>query len=159
MDLFVLRHGRAVREPPRGGSDRDRSLSSRGRGDTERTAGWIRESGLIFDTIGTSPYLRAVETATIIADAIPLRNHLEVWEELAPGGEREDIMDRIYRSGESVLIVGHEPMLSSLVSDLISGGTAQIHLGKGGLARIGNLTMLGRGELIWLLTRDCMGSP
>jgi phosphohistidine phosphatase len=60
----------------------------------------------------------------------------------------------------SLLLVGHEPTLSSLIGLLICGGSdAGILLAKGGLARIRNVTKDGnavRGELQWLLTPKMM---
>ena len=54
-----------------------------------------------------------------------------------------------------MLIVGHEPYLSSLLSELISGNPrARISLKKAGMAKvtIDSLTPKASGELKWLLT-------
>jgi phosphohistidine phosphatase len=156
MDLFILRHGKAAREPPPGGTDYDRPLTQRGRKDISETAAWMEGSGLSFDSIGTSPLVRARETAEIVAEHLSLVRVLGEWPELSPGGDEAALTGRIFRSGGVVLVVGHEPMLSSLVSALVSGGSARIVLSKGGLARIGDLRPPGHGELRWLLTRDQM---
>lgn len=156
MDLFILRHGKAASEPPPGGSDRDRHLTPRGRKDSAEAAAWMAASDLSFDSIGTSPLARARETAEIVAGHLSLTRVLGEWPELSPGGDTAALAARIFRSGESVLVVGHEPMLSTLVSALVSGGSARIVIQKGGLARIGNLRPPGHGELRWLLTRDQM---
>ena len=54
------------------------------------------------------------------------------------------------RSAAEIMLVGHEPDLSMLASDLI--GDVSIDLKKGGLIRIdADLVEPGRGVLKWLL--------
>lgn len=92
---------------------------------------------------------------------------MQDWNELKPEGNRIDLYRKLsssqFKQYSSVLIVGHEPYLSDIISDMISngkGGGGHIVLKKSGLARIGitsstptssTLPSL-HGELKWLLT-------
>jgi phosphohistidine phosphatase len=139
MELYILRHGKAEKNIPDGGSDADRQLTGRGIKDVKKIAGWLRSSGILFDLIGTSPLVRAAETAEIIATDIQNPHRPEIWKSLEPGGDPDRLKQDIFASGSdgSVLIVGHEPMLSTLISEIIAGpGNSRVLLRKGGLAVI-----------------------
>jgi phosphohistidine phosphatase len=142
MELYILRHGKAEKNMPDGGSDADRQLTDRGIKDVKKIARWLRSSGIRFDAIGTSPLVRAAATAEIIATDLQNPHRPRIWKSLEPGGDLDRLKQDILASGPGglVLIVGHEPMLSSLIGDLISGpGNAQVLLRKGGLAVIGEI--------------------
>ena len=67
----------------------------------------------------------------------------------------------ILRHGKAsdILLVGHEPLLSSLISRIIAGDeNAGIAMTKGGLAKIRDVSFAERpsGELHWLLTAKQM---
>jgi phosphohistidine phosphatase len=156
MDLFVLRHGKAGQssDSPKDGS---RVLTNEGRSEIRNVARWIRSNKIRFDVIATSPLTRAHQTAEIVAWALGKKNRLEVWDELAPGGDLDTICYHAaqYGSDASVLIIGHEPALSMLIGRIISGyDTISIVLAKGGLAKIRNYAFDKRpaGDLQWLLT-------
>jgi phosphohistidine phosphatase len=158
MDLFILRHGEA--EPRAAGIvDVDRALTSHGREEIKRIAAWARSAGHSFDLIATSPLKRAEETAEIVA-ASPgekKKEKVEVWPSLAPDGDRDALVGEISRQSgiESLLLVGHEPLLSTFISRVIAGDDrASILLAKGGMARIKNVTVSEglTGDLHWLIT-------
>jgi phosphohistidine phosphatase len=156
MDLFVLRHGKA--EPSSDGSDDSkRALTGDGKKEIRKVGKWMRRKKFRFDVIATSPLTRASETAEIIARVLGQKKRLAVWEELAPGGDVDTICYRAAQYGEdaAVLLTGHEPLLSMLVSRIIAGDdTASLILAKGGLAKIRNYSFDKRpsGDLQWLLT-------
>jgi phosphohistidine phosphatase SixA len=50
----------------------------------------------------------------------------------------------------AVLVVGHEPQLSALVSAAIGGG--RIRLAQGALVKVGGFAPGAGGELDWLVT-------
>lgn len=156
MDLFVLRHGKAEPssdEP----EDMKRALTAEGRNEIRKVARWMRSKKFGFNIIATSPLIRAHETAEIVARSLGQKDRLEIWEELAPGGDPDTLCYHATQFGEhaAILIIGHEPSLSMLISRIISGSdTASIYLAKGGLAKIRNYSFDKRpsGELQWLLT-------
>ncbi|MFZ0515107.1 MAG: hypothetical protein WAM14_26155 [Candidatus Nitrosopolaris sp.] len=84
------------------------------------------------------------------------------WEELRPEGNRIELFrklssEQLFKQESVVLIVGHEPYLSSLISEIISEANASSHvvLKKAGLAKIRTTfqyAQIMHGELEWLLT-------
>ena len=159
MNLFVLRHGIAV-EPGTPGytHDADRPLTPEG----ERKLGQIAEAmealELSFDLILSSPYLRARQTAELISKALEGRKKLELSDSLTPGGSMKkliDLLNHLQSRPESVLLVGHEPYLSGLISLLVSGKEdCAVVMKKGGLCKLSTETLKhGRcAALEWLLT-------
>jgi len=159
VNLFILRHGIAVeRGTPGYAKDSDRRLTPKGERKLWQISETMEELKLSFDLILASPYLRARQTADVVAEALGARKSLEFDESLTPGGKSEDLIELLRGRKpppESVLLVGHEPYLSELVSVLISGGTqAAIELKKGGLCKL-EVDSLKHGRcatLTWLLT-------
>lgn len=137
MKLFLLRHGIAVDEDGGGRqSDRERSLSAKGVKRMRKAArgiAWIEES---FDRILTSPYVRAVQTARIVAETLSLEDRVEELHELALETPAERLVARLidYRGIDKLLLVGHQPLLGQTASCLLTGSTG-INVGfkKGGL--------------------------
>jgi phosphohistidine phosphatase len=156
MDLFVLRHGKAGQssdEP----DDYKRTLTDDGQNEMRKIGKWMRQKKFKFEVIATSPLTRAYETAEIVARSLAKKDRLAVWEELAPGGDLDTICYQAAQFGDdaAVLVVGHEPQLSTLIGRIISGNdSASFILAKGGLAKISNYSFDKRpsGDLQWLLT-------
>lgn len=165
MDLYIMRHGiAAARGAPDLATDRQRSLTEEGRTKLRKITRAMKAMELSFDLILSSPYLRAKQTAEIVAGELKARKRLELADELAPGTSPKLFLERLRRSQmlpESVLVVGHEPHLSSLISLLLSGSpTLQIELKKGGLCKLAvpALKTERRATLEWLLTPKQMAA-
>ena len=138
--------------------DSERPLTEAGRDDIEYVASSLRKLKVGLDRIATSPLKRAKETAEIVVNVYEeSAPKLEIWEELRPEGDRQEAIQRLsrLRQDADILLVGHEPYLSSLAGEIISNGSsARIMLKKGGMAKIQILSFSPRpsGELRWLLT-------
>ena len=108
------------------------------------------------DYILTSPLLRAKNTAELVAKSLKYKGKIEELNALKPEGSRLEFYSALSKlKRESVvLVVGHEPYLSQMISESISQSGCRINLKKAGLARIRILSTLPklRGELRWLLT-------
>jgi phosphohistidine phosphatase len=159
MKLYILRHGIAV-EPGTPGYDTDaeRPLTPEGERKLTQIADAMEALELSFDLILSSPYLRARQTAEIIAEALKAHKKLELSDSLTPGGSMKklvELLNRLQPSPESVLLVGHEPYLSGLVSLLVSGkASSAVVMKKGGLCKL-SADSLQHGRcaaLEWLLT-------
>ena len=69
MNLYIIRHAIAVNEGTDGyESDSERPLTDKGRKKMREIAKGLRNLGVEFDLILSSPYVRARETAEILAD-------------------------------------------------------------------------------------------
>ena len=156
MDLFILRHGKAEKSSD-GTADADRALIRKGKEGVKKVAQWMKGNKIRFDAIATSPLKRAQGTAKIVAAVLDQKDRLIVWDELAPGGDLDTVCYHASGYGEhaTVLVIGHEPGLSMLVSKII-GDTSNGSIGfaKAGLAKIQNYSYTKRpsGDLQWLLT-------
>lgn len=141
MDLYILRHGIAV---PHGAAgydrDSDRPLTEKGAKKTRQIAHAMSTLGLRVDIILSSPFPRARQTAEIVAKEIGLEKNLENTDNLAVGGDPQALIDEVnakYHSLEGVMLVGHEPSLSELISVLVSGyANLSITMKKGGLCKL-----------------------
>lgn len=163
MDLFILRHGEAGKRLPSGNSDFDRPLTITGKREVTDITKSLKDFGVKFNFIITSPLKRAHQTASLVAMAFNSENKIEKWDELKPDGNRRDLYRKLsqrFKQDSSILIVGHEPYLSSLISEVMFEGDrmstagGRIVLKKAGLAkvRITPSHQTIQGELRWLLT-------
>jgi phosphohistidine phosphatase len=159
MNLFVLRHGIAADLDTVGlANDAYRPLTPEGERKVSQIAEAMGKLELSFDLMLSSPYLRARRTAEIVAERLGARTKLELSDLLTPGGSTKrlvELLNRAQPSPESVLLVGHEPYLSELISLLVAGKeTFGVIMKKGGLCRL-TIESLKHGRcaaLQWLLT-------
>jgi len=158
MDLYILRHAIAVeRGTPGYASDADRPLTAEGERKLRKVVRAMERLKLSFDLVLSSPYVRARRTAEIVAGALGCRQKLKLSEHLAANDSRQFI--QLLRTKRplprSVLIVGHEPYLSRLISLLASGEPrSHVTLKKAGLCKltIASLRHDRCAMIEWLLT-------
>lgn len=155
MELYILRHGIAAEKgDPKYPKDEDRPLTEEGQKKTLKVARRMKELGLGFDLILSSPLARARQTAEIAASVLGCKNKLKFTTHLAPEGNKKTLLREIGRR-RSVLLVGHEPYLSELISTFLSGTAGlRIELKKAGLCKLAvNRLRYGRcATLEWLAT-------
>ena len=113
--------------------------------------------GVEFDLILSSPYVRARETAEIVADIFKMKKKIAFSENLIPMGDPELLIPEVNEkySVDSIALVGHEPHLSTLVGVLTTENTKlDITLKKGGVCYLStdDLHHEHRATLEWLLT-------
>ena len=121
MELCLVRHAAAA-ERTADLPDEMRYLISEGRALFRKTARTMLKKGLEPNLILTSPLIRAVQTAEILAEALEYNGQLVVTGELSPGfgmAELQMILRKFKPLGELVL-VGHEPDLGNLAASLLS---------------------------------------
>ena len=108
------------------------------------------------DVIVSSPILRARQTAEIVHKGLDLAEPIEFSDALASGSVRE-IMSAVqaYTSYNCVMLVGHEPALSELISTMASGTYhTALNLKPGGLCKL-NVTAVRPGQcasIEWFVT-------
>jgi len=158
MELHLLRHGIAVERGAHNlRNDSHRPLTPEGIKRTRKVARALAALKLKFDVVFTSPYVRAKQTADIVAEVLGIPQKLRLSNALAPGGRPRELMAEVRRQckGSSrVLLVGHEPDLSRLASLLICGrADADLTLKKAGLCVLdcGELVAGRCASLEWLL--------
>jgi len=159
MKLYLLRHGDAAdHNDPRYPTDAARPLTPKGIKRTRQLANGLRQMDISFDVIYCSPLVRARQTAEIVARSLKLEKKLHFTTHLALDGAFVDILAQIEHTlpaAKTVLLVGHEPFMSGLISLLCTGGPLLgLTFKKGGLARL-EVAALKTGRcatLEWLLT-------
>jgi phosphohistidine phosphatase len=153
--LLVFRHGIAE-DTAADGTDASRVLTAEGVTRTRKSARALARLCDPPDVILTSPKARARQTADAAADAFG--SATEVLAELADGPPEPALHALARRSEETVMIVGHEPMLSELVEQICTGSRSRgfVDLRKAGCACL-DVAFGPDGEateatLLWLAT-------
>jgi phosphohistidine phosphatase len=122
MKLYVMRHGPAE-DHVESGVDADRPLSTAGRERVRAVARLLLQEQEAPACIVTSPLVRAVQTAEIVALVTALGDKggtVGVRRDIAPGGDAVALVRRLEADGgKRVMLVGHEPDLSGLVASLL----------------------------------------
>ncbi len=126
MNLYILRHGLAV-EPgtPGYAKDADRPLTPKGERKLWQIAEAMEALELSFDLMLSSPYLRARQTADIIAEAFNARKKLEFSEFLTPSGSPKRLIEFLLDLKPlpgNVLLVGHKGGLCKLNAESLKPG-------------------------------------
>jgi phosphohistidine phosphatase len=122
MKLYVMRHGPAE-EQSNSGVDGDRTLTPSGRTRVQAVAETLSQLGEEPLLVLSSPLVRAVQTAEIVALVTKLgerEGSMEVRRAIAPGGDSAALAHALVAEGRKrVMFVGHEPDLSELVATLV----------------------------------------
>jgi phosphohistidine phosphatase len=156
--LYVVRHA-VAEEASATVPDHARRLTAKGRKRFARMVRRLVAAGLEIDLVATSPLVRCVETAEILAAELRGRPRVEAVECLAPGADWQAVVEwTVQQDAASVAWVGHAPCVGRLVAVSIGDGSAAIRMDKGGLAAITLDDGPGQpGELEWLVTPDLLG--
>jgi len=140
MDLYVVRHAIAA-EPIPGTADAERDLTPEGVRKLKRAVRGMRELGMRFGRVLTSPWRRAVHTAELLGSLID--EPAPIQTELLCQPPRAELLAQIAEatasSARGTCVVGHEPWLGELVAWLAFGD-----------ARFGEAIDLRKAGVVWL---------
>jgi phosphohistidine phosphatase len=163
MQLLVIRH--AIAEDKEafantGRPDTERPLTKRGRKVMKRVAKGLRREVKSIDVLAASPFVRAEQTAAIVAT-----EYGGIFVETVPALEPERAPSalsrwlRTQRDVDLVAIVGHEPHLGLLITWLVTGlTTPRVEIEKGGayLLDISRAAGARSATVRWALTPDLL---
>ena len=144
--LIIVRHGEAELKRD---SDRERKLTEEGVSQARRAGKFLKLRGFKVSYVATSPYARAVQTAKEIAGQLGVETR--EWEELEPNRDFKELARKLGEVKEDLVLVGHEPFLSSLIKEMTGG---EVKLGTGGVAIVDRRE--GRWVLVELLSQDTL---
>jgi phosphohistidine phosphatase len=158
MKLYLVRHAIAEDVGTPGYEDDSlRPLTEKGGEKMRRIAGALKELGVEPDLIVSSPYVRASQTAVVLAKELKVKTEIIYSNFLMPLGEPGDMIGEINEkfSVDELMLVGHEPNLSSLASVLLAGNSElSINIKKGGICclSVDDLHYDRKATLEWLVT-------
>jgi phosphohistidine phosphatase len=159
MQVVVIRHAIAV-EPEEASNqkvpDAQRPLTKPGRKKMRDAArGLARVVGSI-DVLASSPLVRAVETAEIVAGAYGGLKISKV-DELKPGKPVKAVLQWLQGQGadKTIALVGHEPQLGMLITYLLAGERkrpfVEVRKGSACLLSFEDEVKAGAATLQWML--------
>ena len=116
MKLMLMRHAEAEDGSP----DPDRQLTDFGRATSYAMASFaIKTAAMTVSQIWCSPYKRARETSEPFRELLGDSTTFVIKDWLKPEGNPDKILTEIRNVTDSVLIIGHNPLLAALVGKLI----------------------------------------
>lgn len=134
-ELFLVRHGKAVEHAA--GGDPARALTDEGRAGIEAVGRALAAFEIAPDVIVHSPYVRATETATIIARTLGVKRLLSEGA-LTPVASAERAVQALTEApavvnARCVLAVSHMPLLPAVAHELVG---ARVDFGTGTVAHV-----------------------
>jgi|SRR5579871_339049 len=157
MQLYIVRHGIAIdREDPKCPAEAERYLTEEGIEKTKQAAKGLAALGATADLLISSPYVRAVQTAEIFANALDYpKAKIRHSQALLPGSEPAALFRELSREKQvsSVFVFGHAPNLDELIATVLGSKHHITSLKKAGIALL-ELKRLAppSGQLVWLAT-------
>lgn len=157
MQLYIVRHGMAIdREDPKCPPEAERYLTEEGVKKTKQVAKSLAVLGVAGDLLIASPYVRAVQTAEIFADALDYsRQRIRRNEILLPGSEPTLLFRELAREKQasSIFVFGHAPHLDGVIATALGSKKHVTSMKKAGVALI-ELKRISppMGVLAWLAT-------
>lgn len=156
MRVTLIRHAEAGDDAPR---DEARALTERGRADARRVGRALARDKVRFSLMVSSPLVRAVQTAEIVAAEVGYRGRLLASDILVPEAPVDRVVAFLRSNADekSVALVAHEPILSALAAALLharrhaplrKAEALRIRLSEGGAAG-GQVRGEVRGDERW----------
>lgn len=159
LNLFILRHASAGTRRANPKIDVKRPLDKDGKRHCLHLAHVLNGLNLSFDLIISSPLKRCLQTAQLIGTETGYESKILHAKALEPDATYAQFARLVHecRTYDNVLMVGHNPTLTSFLGQLIGhtaedagvAGTARVRMRKGTIARVS----LDRGPALlqWLL--------
>lgn len=157
ITLHLLRHAHAGDSTEWQGPDEERPLTKRGRHQAERLGRFLVANAIRPDAIVSSPRVRAIQTAELVAEALDLPVTIDL--RLGDGFDLGELERIAIETGVAApMLVGHDPDLSYALAGLCDADGLAMR--KGTLATIDAERPLrpGSGVLRWLVPPELIAN-
>jgi phosphohistidine phosphatase len=143
MDLILWRHAEAV-EALDGATDLERPLTSRGEKQAARMAAWLNQQLPATTRVLASPARRTQQTAQ------SLERKFRTVTALAPAASVQAVLEAVRwpNAKEAVLVVGHQPTLGMIASQLLTGTAQALAVKKGAIWWLRSREREGEGQVV-----------
>jgi phosphohistidine phosphatase len=147
--IYLVQHAEAKSEE----EDIQRPITSKGREDAKKTAEAIK--GIKLDLIMHSGKNRARQTAEVMAKILNPTEGIKEAKDLEPLADAGEWASRLAEMKKEVMLVGHLPHLSNLVSLMLCGDEEKkvINFKKAGIICLG-IDEAGEWTIEWIITPE-----
>ena len=136
MRLYLVRHATAVDADKFNGPDEDRPLTNRGRTELRTVLPQVAAEEAPPREVWTSPLVRAVQTAEAVLALWAPGADLKIRRSLLSGADPAEVLEELrHEVGSPIALVGHEPHLGDLLTQLI-GATESLSMPKAAVCRV-----------------------
>jgi len=146
VKIYLIRHAKAI-EADGLFPDEARFLTESGRDTAKRMGRALRKAGVVFDELLSSPLVRAVQTAELLAQGTEHKGVIEVVPSIGPGGPVGETVDLLLQRDHTMAVVGHAPSISVL-GGLLTGDRSFPHMRKA------QVVCLEDGRVLWSMDPD-----
>jgi phosphohistidine phosphatase len=156
MILYVLRHAEAI-DQSENLLDEWRYLTKQGRSSIKKLRSRIVRKDPEPNLIITSPLVRAVQTAEIVAEKAQQKDCVIASGFLLPGVDTHQLINHLknYQRTECVMLVGHEPLLGLLVAELLGETSETIQVKKAACVALQvNFDKKSKNSFLWYMPPD-----
>ncbi|MGH9161608.1 MAG: phosphohistidine phosphatase SixA [Vicinamibacteraceae bacterium] len=155
IELYLVRHAIAEQRGPAWPDDSKRPLTDEGIARMRRIVGGLAALDVVLDVIFSSPYVRARQTADLLAEGLSPRPPVVEVPELAPSRRIGDMLAAlpVRPRHRSIALVGHEPSMGELAARLLKAHDA-VPFKKGAICclEVTALPSTTPGVLRWFAT-------
>jgi phosphohistidine phosphatase len=151
MKLYLAQHAKAASKQV----NPQRPLTEEGCRDIQKVAVFIKPLNLCVDYLWHSGKRRAAETAEILAEVIEIKKAKIARGGLGPNDDVTVLRNELVFSQQDIMIVGHLPFLSKLVSLLLAGSESAdtVVFRNGGIVCL-NRSETNQWQIDWMVTPE-----
>ena len=124
MKLYILRHGEAGFSS---GSDQDRVLTAKGIAEIQFLGAYLKQQYFNPRVTLVSPYERTQQTFRHLNNHASLDQTSLIAEQLTPDSSTKQVIALLkeHQLHESILLISHQPLVSCLISSLVTASKNQ----------------------------------
>jgi len=152
MKLFLIRHAEAIDyETESVRNDELRFITPKGRKISSTAFRVLKDYLVDLDKVFTSPLIRAVQTAEVLAGTLKFKHDIEIANELLLSSNVSRVAQLLKRNTifSSIALVGHDPLMSMLVEGLSDKKDLNFQFKKSAVAYIEYDADKAEGKFQW----------